>query len=78
MHKAGAVWEHVPPPIEGANLHEGELSTQFPRARDRAVGEELPARQPRRQAPYRVPVRQGDYYSFTAFRVVWLRFSLAL
>lgn len=61
--------QHVSSSVEGADVHERKLPPQLPRARDGTVGEELSARQPRRQTSHRVPVRQGTYYILYVFPI---------
>lgn len=59
VHEQGPPRQHVPPPDQGAHLHEGKLPPQLSGESDCALGQELPARQPRRHAAHRVSIRQG-------------------
>lgn len=59
VHEQGPPRQYVPPRDQGAHLHEGELPPQLSGESDGALGQELPARQPRRHAAHRVSIRQG-------------------
>lgn len=63
-HEARPARQHVSSSVEGADLHQRKLPPQLPRACDGAVRKELPAHQPRRYTPHRVPVRKGTHHDW--------------